>query len=146
MLADDDIDVVYCPLPTALHDEWAVKVAEAGKGLLVEKPVALSGPSWERIFAEFRKRCLPIMDGVMFMHHERLGKLKATMEAAQADGGLESGATRVSSGFSFPADDEWLATNIRTDPSLDALGALGDLGWYQARFALWASRLTVWFW
>ena len=32
LLASDDIDAIYLPLPTGPRKEWAVKVAEAGMG------------------------------------------------------------------------------------------------------------------
>ena len=40
LLADTEIDAIYNCLPISYHAEWAIKCAEAGKSVLVEKPIA----------------------------------------------------------------------------------------------------------
>ena len=44
MLANEEIDAIYRPLPTGLRAEGAIKAAPAGKHLLCEKP---AGSSWQ---------------------------------------------------------------------------------------------------
>lgn len=45
--------------------------------------------------------------------------------------------------FTFAAKKYFLENDIRVKPDLDALGALGDAGWYCARSILWAADFEL---
>lgn len=45
--------------------------------------------------------------------------------------------------FTFAADQDFLENDIRVKPDLDALGALGDAGWYCVRAILWANDFNL---
>src|SRR4051794_25664807 len=51
LLADPGIEAVYIPLPNNLHVEWAERAADAGKHVLVEKPIGMSAAEAERLVA-----------------------------------------------------------------------------------------------
>ena len=51
LLADPAIDAVYIPLPNHMHIDWATKALQAGKHVLVEKPVALKAEEIDPIIA-----------------------------------------------------------------------------------------------
>ena len=55
MLADGDVDAVIITTPNGLHLDFAVPAAEAGKHVVIEKPLEISMDRAERIVAACRK-------------------------------------------------------------------------------------------
>lgn len=45
--------------------------------------------------------------------------------------------------FTFAADPDFLENDIRVKPDLDALGSLGDAGWYCIRAILWGNNYEL---
>ena len=136
LLARSDVDAVYVPLPTGIRKEWVLKAAEAGKHVLVEKPVGVAVDDVRDMVAACERRRVQLMDGVMFMHSRRLDALRATLDDGESVGRVR----RIASQFSFNADESFVGENIRGDGRLEPHGCVGDLGWYCIRFALWAMQ------
>jgi predicted dehydrogenase len=131
-----DIDAVYIPLPTGLRKEWVLRAAEAGKHVLCEKPCGLSLNDVQEIVDTCQQNKVQFMDGVMFMHNPRLQSIRKALDDSQSIGQIK----RISSIFSFYASEEYQRTNIRLHSELEPTGCLGDLGWYDIRFSLWAMK------
>jgi predicted dehydrogenase len=60
-LAQEGVDVVDICTPTHLHEEQAVRAAEAGKHVLVEKPMALTLKQADRMIAAAREAGVKLM-------------------------------------------------------------------------------------
>src|ERR1700719_3982586 len=56
LLADTEIEAVYNPLPNHLHVPWSINAAEAGKHVLCEKPLGLTGAGAKTLLP-VRERC-----------------------------------------------------------------------------------------
>ncbi|XAR62224.1 D-xylose 1-dehydrogenase (NADP(+)) [Bertholletia excelsa] len=139
VLDDLEIDAVYVPLPTSLHILWAVLAAQKKKHILLEKPVALNVSELDQILAACDANGVQFMDGTMWMHNLRTTKMKEFLSDSDRFGQL----TMVQSCFTFAADEDFLANDIRVKPDLDGLGALGDVGWYCIRSILWAADFEL---
>lgn len=126
LIAADDIDAVYIPLPTALATKWAERAATAGKHVLVDKPFA-SAAAVKSITEAASAAGVVFLDGTHFVHS---GRSKSAREFIRES----CGEPRiVKASFSAPID---LTGDIRTDITLEPHGAVGDLGWYCARAAV----------
>nr|XP_027092075.1 uncharacterized oxidoreductase At4g09670-like [Coffea arabica] len=134
VLDDPDVDAVYIPLPTSMHVKWAVLAAQKKKHVLLEKPVALNVKELDVILEACESHGVQFMDGTMWMHHPRTAKMKEFLNDPQRFGQLKT----VQTVFTFAADPEFLENDVRVKPELDALGVLGDAGWYNVRACLWA--------
>src|SRR5262249_19799313 len=103
---------------------------------LCEKPCGVNSADVQAMLAACRQNRVQFMDGVMFMHSQRLALLRQTLDDHEAVGRIR----RIVSQFSFKGSSEFLARNIRVHHDLEPLGCLGDLGWYNIRFSLWCQK------
>ena len=129
LLSDTSLDAIYIPLPPSMHAEWTVRAAEHGKHVLCEKPLSANSDEATMMAEACRQNGVQLMDGVMWVHHERTAMMKEQLANL---GELR----RVTAAFTF----NWGTipkNNIRAKPEL-AGGSLGDLGYYCVRAILWA--------
>lgn len=69
LLADPQVDAIYVATPHPWHAEWAIKAAEAGKHVLVEKPMALSAFEADAVIHAARKAGTFLGEAYMYRHH-----------------------------------------------------------------------------
>jgi predicted dehydrogenase len=126
LLARDDIDVIYIPLPTGLHAEWCTKALLAGKHLLVEKSFAGSHAEVRQLVELARSRGRLVMENFHFPVHSQWARLSSFMTSGEIG---QVHLVRSTFGFPpFPPD------NIRWQLELGG-GALLDAGAYVAKLS-----------
>jgi predicted dehydrogenase len=136
LIARDDVDAVYVPLPTGVRKSVVLKAAEAGKHVICEKPCGANADEVSEMVASCRDRNLQFMDGVMFMHSARLTRMGEILSDGTSVGDLK----RIATHHTFRGPPEFFENDIRLNYELEPFGALGDLGWYNIRFILWARK------
>jgi predicted dehydrogenase/aryl-alcohol dehydrogenase-like predicted oxidoreductase len=75
LLDDPDVEAIYIATPHPAHAEWAIKAAEAGKHVLVEKPMALTAFEIDAIFHAHRKAGTFAGEAFMYRLHPQTAKL-----------------------------------------------------------------------
>jgi D-xylose 1-dehydrogenase (NADP+, D-xylono-1,5-lactone-forming) len=130
LLTDPDIDAIYIPLPNAMHAEWCLKAAEAGKPVLCEKPLATDADQAQQMVDAFAERNILFAEAFMYRFHPQHQRVHELI----ASGGI--GELRViNATFSFAVRD---AGNIRLNKDL-AGGALMDVGCYCVNAMRWLT-------
>jgi len=140
LLARDDIDVVYNPLPNHLHAPLTIAAAQAGKHVLCEKPLAVTPAEVDAIEAAASEAGKVVAEAFMYRHHPQTPKLKELVQA-----GTIGRLLFVRGTFSFTLTRE---ADVRLDPALGG-GSLWDVGCYPlsfARYVVGAEPLEVFGW
>ncbi len=121
LLADEEIEAVYIPLPNHLHVPWSIKAAEAGKHVLCEKPIGLTAGAVRKLLAVRDRTGVKVEESFMVRTHPQwLGALEVINSG-------RIGEVRSVMGFLgyFNRD----SGNIRNIPDYGG-GALLDIGCY----------------
>ena len=123
LVSASDLNAVYVATPTVVKEEIALAAIAHHKHVLVDKPFG-DQRSVARMIDAAQKAGVVFMDATHFVHHPRTAVLKAGI--AERIGKARSLHTT----FYFPFSER---TNIRFDPRLEPMGAVGDMGWYSMR-------------
>ncbi len=123
MLAEPAVQAVYIAVPTAHKEEAALAAIAAGKHVLVDKPY-VDAQSVTRMSGAAAAADLVFMDATHFVHHPRRDRIRAETTA------LVGRPSALHTVFYISLADR---KNIRFDPTLEPMGALGDVGWYCMR-------------
>jgi len=127
-----DIDIVYVVLPVAMHKEFTIRAAKAGKHVICEKPMALNAAECREMIDACKKadRMLSIGYRLHFEPHNievmRLGQNKIYGNITAIDAG---------NGFTWGGN----SNSWRLKKALSGGGALMDMGIY----AIQGSRYTI---
>jgi predicted dehydrogenase len=121
MIESDAVDAIYIGTPNALHAEWAIKCAEAGKPTLCEKPLAKDAHEAQTMVDAFKERGVLFAEAFMYRFHPQTVKAKELVDAG-AVGEMQA----INAAFTFRVRDEG---NVRLSQPL-AGGSLMDVGCY----------------
>ena len=126
-----DIDIVYVVLPNAMHAEYTIRAAQAGKHVLCEKPMAVSSEECEAMIAACRAAGKRL--GIGYRLHFEPHNLEA-MRIGQEQ--VFGPVKFIEAGFGFRLDDP---SRWRLNKAMAGGGALVDVGIY----ALQATRYVT---
>lgn len=76
LLADENVQAVYIPLPNQLHYEWVIKAMKAGKHVLCEKPLTPTAKQAEELYDAARECNVLLMEAFAYLHSPYVAALK----------------------------------------------------------------------
>jgi UDP-2-acetamido-3-amino-2,3-dideoxy-glucuronate N-acetyltransferase len=83
VLSNPEIDGIVLATPAVSHFKLAQEAIEAGKDLLVEKPLALDVEEGERLVDEAERRGVILMVGHILLYHPAVIKLKQIIDSGE---------------------------------------------------------------
>jgi predicted dehydrogenase len=121
VLADPEVEVVYNPLPNALHGPWNLAAVAAGKHVLSEKPFASNAAEAAEVRDAARRAGVTVMEGFHHLYHPVMRRVLELVDSGELGEVVHVEATIAM----LPPD----AGDPRWSLEL-AGGALMDLGCY----------------
>jgi predicted dehydrogenase len=130
ILANEEIEAVYIPLPNNLHCEWAIKALNKKKHVLCEKPMAVNTREAEEMFTCSKKNNVLLMEAMW----ARLvpGTIKM-LELVQ--NGVLGDILGVEGKFCYTMDEDEMDHHVFKIEN--GGGSLLDVGVYGLNFATW---------
>lgn len=120
LLADEQVQAVYIPLPNNLHYEWVMKAIAAGKHVLCEKPLALNLKEAEEMYAAAKEKGVILAEAYAYLNSPYVKALKENIRS-----GIIGEVDYVETAFLTQGYSE----DIRLYKPLGG-GAMYDLGCY----------------
>lgn len=135
LIHDKNVEAIYCPMANGEHAVWALKAINAGKHVLIEKPMALTVADIEAIEAAAIKQKVKVMEGFMYRFHPQHARVQEIVES-----GLIGDVLSVRASFSFLMQP---ARMYRIENGVESGGgAMWDIGPYAIHSARWAMSLS----
>src|SRR5215468_350723 len=128
LIADQEIEAIYNPLPNHLHVPWSIKAAEAGKHVLCEKPIALNAAEAETLRAARDRYRVKIGEAFMVKTYPQWLRVRELVHKGHI-GDLKSIMTVFSY---FNRDPENVRHNVEWGG-----GGLLDIGCYPITLSRW---------
>jgi predicted dehydrogenase len=83
LLADDDIEAVYNPLPNSLHAKWTIRALKAGKHVLCEKPFASNAQEAQEMAQVARETGLVLSEAFAYRYHPLTARVKEIIASGE---------------------------------------------------------------
>lgn len=126
VLNNPDIDIVYIPLPPALHYKWAKRALEKEKHVFLEKPSTDSCKDSKELAALAAGKGLVLWENYMFQYHSQLQTIQKML-----NDGMVGDIRMIRTNFGFPLRG---GDDFRYNRRLGG-GALLDAGGYVTKLA-----------
>ena len=130
LIADSNVEAVYCPMANEEHAEWAFRVIQAGKHVLIEKPMTTQLADIGAIEAAAKAMNVKVMEGFMYRFHPQHAKVKELVES-----GLIGDVLSCRASFSFLMQASRMYRINRS--MVDGGGAMWDIGPYAIHALRW---------
>ena len=138
LLADPTIEAVYIPLPNHMHVEWTLRALDAGKHVLVEKPLGMKATDFDPVIAKRDATGLLAAEAYMPVHHPQFIRARELVQ-----NGAIGDLRHVEAFFSYNNEDAPANIRNRADTSGGGLPDIGVYTFGSARFVTGQEPLSV---